>query len=340
VIHHLTGELAVDRSSAGNIGGVYDRKAATWSAETCDLLGIPLAMLPERLVASSDTVGVLSAARAAALGLPAGIPVIAGGVDAAMATLAAGVTSEGQHVVMIGTSMCWCFISQTVDARHGLISMPNVFGSAADAYVFGGASTAGAAVTWFRDEFCRDLAGSGFDALEAGAAAIPEGAEGLLFLPYLMGERSPIWDGKASGAFVGLTLYHTRDHLYRALLEGVTFALQHNIEAGMRGSAALDEALIVVGGAARSDLWMQIIADVTGRPVLTIEQEVEAAMGASLLAAYGAGLVSAEAVRKGWVRLVPRASPRAGSTRRYQQAFAAYKALYPALKDVMHALNR
>jgi xylulokinase len=117
VIHHLTGELAVDRSSAGNIGGVYDRNTATWSDETCAALGIPIAMMPERLVASSDVVGKLTTAAAAQLGLPAGVPVIAGGVDAAMATLAAGVTSAGQHVAMIGTSMCWGFISQDGRSR-------------------------------------------------------------------------------------------------------------------------------------------------------------------------------------------------------------------------------
>jgi xylulokinase len=116
--------------------------------------------------------------------------------------------------------MCWGYITREVDARHGLVSMPHVFGDARDTYVFGGAITAGAAVTWFRDNFCRDaeaaaLAGNRdvHDLLDAGAAQVGEGAEGVLFLPYLMGERSPIWDGQASGAFVGLSLYHRRDHL-------------------------------------------------------------------------------------------------------------------------------
>src|SRR6185369_15197250 len=187
--------------------------------------------------------------------------------------------------------------------RHGLVSMPHVFGGARDMYVFGGAITAGSAVTWFREQFCRDethaAIARGVDVhelLDAAAREVPAGAEGVLFLPYLMGERSPIWDAKASGAFAGLSLYHRRAHLYRAVLEGVTFALRHNIEAGARGAASLDEPLIVVGGAAHSDLWMQIIADVTARPVLTIAEDVEAAMGAALLAAYGAKLVSADDV--------------------------------------------
>ena len=345
VIHALTGELAVDRSSAGNIGGVYDMKRACWSGEMLDVLGIPASTMPPRIVGSADTVGTLTSDAAERVGLVAGIPVIAGGVDAAVATFAAGVTRPGQHVAMIGSSMCWGYMTRDVDPRHGLVAMPYVYGTAQDAYVFGGASTAGAAVTWFRDNFCRDLAADaqrGVDVhavLDAEARDVAEGADGVLFLPYLMGERSPIWDGKASGAFAGLSFVHTRAHLYRAVLEGVTFALRHNIEAGAKGAAALDDDLIVVGGAAHSDLWMQIIADVTGRRVLTIEEDVEAAMGDVLLAAFAAGLASDDDVRRGFVTLVPRATPRSGKATVYDRMFASYKALYPALKDTMHALH-
>jgi xylulokinase len=345
VIHALTGELAVDRSSAGNIGGVYDMARATWSGEMLDALGIPRDAMPARLVASSDVVGGLTPRAAQRLGLRAGTPVMAGGVDAAVATFAAGVTRPRQHVAMIGSSMCWGYLSRAVDARHGLVAMPYVFGDPQDAYVFGGAITAGAAVTWFRDHFARDVAatarergGDAHDILDAEAREVAAGAEGVLFLPYLMGERSPIWDARASGAFVGLSLYHRRAHLYRAVLEGVTFALRHNIEAGARGAAHLDEALIVVGGAAHSDLWMQIVADVTARPVLTIAEDVEAAMGAALLAAYGARLAGDDDVRRGWVTLEPRAKPRAEGKEIYDRAFAAYKALYPALAPTMHDL--
>jgi len=346
VIHALTGEIAVDRSSAGNIGGVYDIRAGTWSAEMLAALGIPASMMPERLVASTDVVGTLTAAAASRLGLPSGTPVIAGGVDAAVATLAAAVTRAGQHVAMIGSSMCWGYITRDVDASHGLVSMPNVFGGPGDFYVFGGAMAAGASVAWFRDQFCRDVTTEArergadvHELLDAAAADVQEGADGLLFLPYLMGERSPIWDGKASGAFVGLSLYHRREHLYRAVLEGVAFALQHNIDAGRAAAATLDEGLIVVGGAAQSDLWMQIIANVTTRPVRTIGEDVEAAMGAALLAAYGAGLVGADGVRRGWVTLVPRAQPRPEAVATYARRFASYKALYPALRATMHDLH-
>jgi len=347
VIYRLTGEIAVDHCSAGNIGGVYDIARRAWSAEMLDALGIERSKMPERLVDSSDAVGTLTPHAAAQLGLDARTLVVAGGIDAAVATFAAGVTQTGQHVAMIGTSMCWGYVNQHVDASHGLVAMPHVFNGSQDLYVFGGASTAGASVAWFRDQFCRaELEAAKATAhqdahrlLEEAAARVPAGADGVMFLPYLMGERSPVWDAKASGAFVGLNLVDTRAHLYRAVLEGVAFALRHNIEAGRRGAQRLDERLIVVGGAAHSDLWMQIIADVTGFPVYTIEQDVEAAMGAALLAALGAGLVTRERAQHGWVTLIERARPDASREALYAERFGVYADLYPALRSLMHRLQ-
>ena len=342
----LTGELAVDHSSAGNIGGVYDMAARGWSETMLAALDIPLAMMPQRLLYCGEVVGGLLEDWATRLGLQAGMPVLAGGVDAAMATLAAGVTQPGNHVAMIGTSMCWGYLNQRVDAHHGLVSMPHVYNGHRDLYIFGGAITAGASVSWFREQFCQaeeqQAKASGQDSLvllEQSAMNIPAGSEGGLFLPYLMGERSPVWDDRASGSFVGLNLYHSRIHLYRAVLEGVSFALRHNIEAGTRGAHSLDPRLIVVGGASHSDLWMQIIADVTRLPVYTIVQEVEAALGAALLAAHTVGLVSDGAMDKGWVHLALRAEPKAENVEAYDRVFAEYLKLYPALRPIMHNLQ-
>lgn len=342
----LTGQVAVDHSSAGNIGGVYDVVQRSWSDEALGMLGIPRSMMPDRLVESSAVVGPLLPEWAEKMGLPAGLPMMAGGVDAAVATLAAGAAQPGNHVAMIGTSMCWGTIRQTVDARHGLISMPHVFNGSEDLYVFGGAITAGASVTWFRETFCSAEvirgAAEGLDPhmlLERDAAQLAPGSDGILFLPYLMGERSPIWDAQASGTFVGLSLHHGRPELYRAVLEGVTYALHHNMQAGALGMGAIDPQLIVVGGASHSDMWMQIIADVTGREVYTIAEDVEASLGAAVLAAFGAGLIDGDEVRRGWVRPVPRASPDAKAHRRYAELFEQYIALYPAIKPVMRRLH-
>lgn len=342
----LTGEVAVDHSSAGNIGGVYDVAARGWSRPMLDALGIDPGLMPERLLHCGEVVGALLPDWAERLGLAAGMPVLAGGVDAAMATFAAGVTRPGNHVAMIGTSMCWGYLNQQVDARHGLVSFPHVFNGAHDLYIFGGAITAGASVSWFREQFCQAEEQQGRDSgedshaiLERAAVQVPAGSDGLLFLPYLMGERSPVWDDRASGSFVGLSLYHSRIHLYRAVLEGVSFALRHNIEAGQRGARHLDPRLIVVGGASHSDLWMQIISDITGYPVDTIVQEVEAALGAALLAAHSAGLVDEAQVHRGWVQLRPRAEPQPERVALYSRLFSDYVALYPALKPVMHHLQ-
>ena len=343
VIHRLTGEIAVDHSSAGNIGGIYDLQARAWSPEMLDALGLPAALMPSRLVDPTDIVGGITEAVGARLGLRAGTPVMAGGVDAAIATFAAGVTAPGQHVAMIGTSMCWGYIAPATEAANRLIAFPNVVDTATDLYVFGGAGTAGAAISWFREQFCQAEIAAGrangtdpHRLLDQSAARIAPGADGIVFLPYLMGERSPVWDGQASGAFVGLNLFHTRAHLYRAVLEGVTYALRHNMEAGAKGSAQLDSRLIVVGGAAKSDLWMQIIADVTRYPVWTIREDVEAAIGAARLAALGCGLVRPDDAN--WVTLVERAQPDPAAAARYDALFAIYATLYPALASAMHGL--
>ena len=343
--YKLTGEIAVDHCSAGNIGGVYNIEKRDWSTKACRMLGIPKTMLPERLVPSDGIVGGLLPEMARKLGLAAGTPIVAGGVDAAVATLAAGVVAPGNHVAMIGTSMCWGFVNHQVDARHGLISMPHVNNPQQDIYTFGGAITAGASVTWFIEQFCsadKQLAKSQgcsvHQLLEEKSKDLAPGAEGLIFLPYLMGERSPIWDAKASGTLVGLSLYHTRYHMYRAVLEGVTFALKDNIESGKACAERLDNELIVVGGAAFSDMWMQIIADITGYPVLTIKEEVEAPLGDCFLAAKAAGIIqNADEIRQ-WFTLQPRATPDTKRHERYNEIFKTYRSVYKNLKGDMHQL--
>ncbi len=344
VIQRLTGEIAVDHSSAGNIGGIYDLAARSWSTEMLDALGLPAALMPPRLVDPTDIVGGITPDVAARLGLRAGTPVMAGGVDAAIATFAAGVSAPGQHVAMIGTSMCWGYIAPTTNAANRLIAFPYVVDVAKELYVFGGAGTAGAAISWFREQFChgetlaaREEGLDPHNLLDIAAAKIAPGADGVVFLPYLMGERSPVWDSRASGAFVGLNLFHTRAHLYRAVLEGVTFALRHNMEAGAKGSAALEPRLIVVGGAAKSDLWMQIVADVTDYPVWTILEDVEAAIGAARLAALGCGLVRQDDTS--WITLIERARPNRAARQRYDEIFAIYVDLYPALAEAMGKLS-
>lgn len=345
--YHITGELAVDHSSASNIGGVYDMENRSWSEVTLDMLGIPSTMMPKRLVGSGEIVGGILTEVAEELGLEPGTPCVAGGVDAAVATYAAGVCGSGDHVAMIGTSMCWGFINNSTDAKHGLISMPHVVHSEDNIYVFGGAISAGASISWFIDQFCQaekiEAEKTGKDVhtfLEEKATQINPGSEGLIFLPYLMGERSPVWDSQASGVMLGLSLFHSRHHMYRAVIEGVTFALRDNMECGKAGAENLNKQLIVVGGAAFSDMWMQIIADITGYPVLTLAEEVEAPLGDCALAAAAVGLIDSPERIKDWSTLVPRAEPNEDTHEIYSSMFEEYRSIYQNTKENMHKLNQ
>lgn len=337
LIRSLTGELAVDHSSAGNIGGVYDLGKRDWSPEACALLDIDIGRLPGRLVASHDVVGQLHARGAELTGLAVGTPACAGGVDAAAATLSAGVLAPGRHVAMMGTSMCWGFVHDTHPTQPGLVSMPYVLHPQQLTYTFGGAATAGAVPIWIRDQ----LGGpTGLAQLDTRAGRVQPGSGGVLFLPYLMGERSPIWDPDARGTITGLTLNHTRDHIYRAGLEGVAYALRHNIEHGRRADYPLDDVLHVVGGATQSPLWLQIMADVTQLPIVAARGG-EAAYGDAMLGAVGTGLADTDDLI-GWGEdpgRTTRIDPNPAAAAIYDELYPHYVGLYDDLRERFASLQ-
>jgi xylulokinase len=336
----------VDYSSAGNIGGVFDVKQRSWSSEMLKKLGIPERFMPERLVASSEIVGRVHREGAEKSGLKEGTPIVAGGVDAPVATLAAGAFQPETHVAMVGTSMCWGFITPKSNLSKGLVSMPYVYEPKKFIYSFGGAITAGAVVSWFVDQFggaereaARILGSSEPALLDRAAQEIPAGSGGLVTLPYFMGERNPIWDPYASGTMVGLNLSHTRAHVYRSMLEGVAYSLRHNMEE-VTGKLKLSEELILVGGAAKSDLWVKIFSDITGYRIKTIKEDVEAPLGDALLAALGAGLIDDPSLMKSWFTLEERSIPDKENRRVYDAGFAFYKQLYKDLQQTMGRMAR
>lgn len=344
VIHRLTGEVAIDHTSAGNLGGIYDIHRRAWSQEMAEALGIPLDRMPQRIVPSHEVVGRVTAEAAQATGLAEGTPVVAGGVDAPVATLSAGAFRKGHHVAMVGTSMCWGFITEQANLTPALVSYPHAVDPMTNLYTFGGAATAGAVVRWFRDtlgqverEAAERLGVDAYSLLELESMKIPAGSEGLLVLPYFMGERSPIWDGNARGTIMGLSLYHTRAHLYHAFMEGVAFALRHNMECAP-AEVPMDREMILVGGAARSMVWPQIFADVTGFPVRTVEQDVEAPLGDALLAGMGTGLIDRPEVLLDWLTYREPVQPRDERKAVYDRLFQEYKALYESLKRNMERL--
>ncbi|MGQ9700754.1 MAG: FGGY-family carbohydrate kinase [Candidatus Bipolaricaulaceae bacterium] len=343
--YRCTGQLAMDFSSAGNLGGIFDLRRRTWSEEMAEVLGIPLELMPERLVGSTDVIGELTPEAAKRCGLVPGVPVVAGGIDAPMATLSAGAIEPGDNVAMMGTSTCWGVVHRGEGLSPNLVSMPHVVNPREEIYTWGGSATSGALIRWFRDNFGqleKETAGKvGLDAyqlLDRQAERISPGSNGLLVLPYFMGERAPLWDPQARGVVLGLTLYHTRAHLYRALLEAAAYSLRYSVETGEKGGLKMKKEVRLVGGAAKSSLWPQILADVLGRPILVPLGNAEAPLADALLAGIGAGLFSDHRIIAEWINKTNVFYPHEEAHLRYSYLYKLYQELYQSVRAVMHDL--
>lgn len=345
VEYKMTSELAVDYSSAGNIGGVFDIDELEWSKEACEMLGIPVEKFPERLVASDDIVGEMTEEAAEQCGLEVGTPVLAGGVDAPMATLAAGAFERGDNVSMMGTSTCWGTVHEGEGLAKELVSFPHVADSEKKIYTFGGSATTGGLIEWFKNEFAGVEVQAGeladvdpFELLSMKVEDIPAGSEGLVALPYFKGERSPIWDPDARGMLVGLTLYHDKEHLYRALMEAGAYSLQHNIEVAEDIGIPLNDETSVVGGVSNSELWMEILSDVTGRRMTVPAGGVGAPLGDALLVGVGTGLFEEYDVVSEWTETGDVYEPDWNNHKTYSEYYDIYKRLYRNTEAEIHRL--
>jgi xylulokinase len=297
-------------------------------------VGLPAGKLPA-IVDAGSTVGGLLPGPAAALGLPAGIPVVAGLNDAYASCLGAGLLEPGDALDTGGSAGGLVIYADREPVVPGAwIGPAPVHGR----WLVGGAMAAtGRALDWLAGSLLDGDVGTA--ALIEEAALIAPGADGLVFLPYLAGERSPIWDPEARGAFVGLTLAHGRGHLARAVLEGSAFALRHVAEPIAAAGFPITE-LRFAGGSARSDAWNRIKSDVLGVPA-AVPAIVETAMvGSAVLAAVGVGAHrDLRAAIRGMVRIDHRLSPDPSVRAIYDARMATYRSLYPALAPAMHELG-
>lgn len=337
LVYRLTGETKVDLSAAGNLGGLYDFDRRGWSREMADLLGLDLAHQPSTLCASTDIAGGLTAEFAASLGLAQGTPVLCGTVDCLAAMLSIGCVGEGDNAAILGTSLNWGYLTGKRPSDPNLVSMPYCLSPEKLTYVYGGASTAGALPRWFMQNFVGSETQADYARMEAEAVNIPAGAEGLLLLPYFMGERTPIWDESASGLFMGLSLTHTRGHLYRAILESSAFALR-DIIASIAGEMKVGRVYLT-GGGAKSPLWRRIFADVTGLTVVSPTNPLEAPMGDAFMAGLATGLIDRPERIASWTELGTPDLPNAQNHERYTRLFEVYRSVYQHAKGDMKALR-
>jgi xylulokinase len=328
----LTGELVLNVSDA-SIPFAFDQRACDWSEELIAAFGVPRGLYPA-VAPSQQIIGGLLPEVAQAVGLPPGVPVIAGGEDTSAAGLSAGAVEPGQAMLSLGTGGSIYIVTETPLAHPQLLIFAHVLERR---WFAGGTIVAfGASLAWGRD-----LLGQGdFEQMTALAAQSEPGAQGLIFLPYLSGELQPINDGHARGVFFGLSLNTSQAEFIRAIMEGVAFAMAHNILVAEEVGATVSE-LRAVGGPTRSPLWCQIIADITGRPLIVLKDNPGAPLGDVFLAAAAVGLIpdaGQAAVRAAQVERVY--APRPEYQPLYRDLFATYRALYPDLKARFAQLAR
>jgi len=324
----LTGKLAMDKAD-GSGTMLFDLAGRDWSSELLADLGVPPEWLPPTFEGPEVT-GEVTVGAAAETGLRAGTPVVAGGGDQAAQAVGVGAVRPGIVGLTLGTSGVVfastdsCLIEPEGRLHAFCHALPNRW------HLMGVMLSAAGSLQWYRDTLAPEAS---FDQLMAEAAEAPAGCEGLIFLPYLSGERTPYPDPLARGAWIGLTLRHKRGHLTRAVLEGVAFGLKDSFALIQDAGLGRIEQVRISGGGARSTLWKQILADVLESEFATVNTTEGAAYGAAILAGVATGAWrDVESACAELIRIIDRVSPDPKREDLYRPIHEQYKELYPALK--------
>ena len=330
----LSGDRATDMADASGTL-LLDVAHRRWSREVLEAVELDERLLPT-LYESPDVCGAISADGAAATGLRRGTPVVAGAGDQAAGATGMGIVSPGSVSATIGTSGVVFAATDrpALDPKGRLHTFCHAIPERW--HVMGVTQAAGYSLRWFRDQFgaTGDPAQGAYERLMTEASAAPAGSDGLLWAPYLMGERTPHLDPHARGALVGISAAHTRAHVTRAILEGVAFSLRDTLTIFAELKIPV-ESIRLGGGGARGALWRQVQADVYGMPVGVLDVEEGPAYGAALLAGVGVGnWTSVENASDATVRVSQRIEPDAQHVALMNRQYRAYRKLYPALRDI------
>ena len=347
----LTDRQVVNIGGAPFYGVAYNLAEAQFDEALMEEIGIPMAILPA-LHLCEDIIGEVTPQAAVETGLAAGTPVTAGQVDFNASCIAAGVIDEGDIMSNLGTVGNFGVIFKDIgfaysDIGLSMINLPFTI-DAHDTYMtIPSTTTGGQSIRYLRDQFSpyeieveRVLGVSSYDLLNMQAAKVPLGSDGLIILPYLMGERTPIWDTTARGVIFGLSLNHGKGHLVRAMMEAVAYALYDSYRLIEQSGLRLNTPIILNEGGAVSTLWRQIITDVFNVPTVLVKRRTGAPFGDAILAGVATGVFADYGVAKQWAEYVDRMAPIPGHHEQYMEHFALYKSIYEHVKDDFRALAR
>ncbi|MDW8327108.1 MAG: FGGY-family carbohydrate kinase [Anaerolineales bacterium] len=330
IVHRLTGEFSIERNWALE-SGLFDLHREDWDDTLLTLSTIERSWLG-KVHWPAEAVGQVTTAAAEFTGLAPGTPVVAGSADHIASAFSAGLQMQGDLLVKLGGAgdILYCLETLTVDPRLFLDYhvIPGKF------LINGCMAASGSIIKWFRNEFAPAFS---YAELDAEAEALTPGAEGLILLPYFLGEKTPIFDPQARGLFLGLTLTHRRAHLYRAILEGISFGFYHHLQVLAELGFTATRARVTNGGA-RSRLWKQITADVLGLPLEQIAHHPGSSLGAAFIAGMGIGAFQDWDEIERYITIEATTEPNMAHHTRYQELFYLYRRAYERLKDLFPQL--
>jgi xylulokinase len=341
VIYKLTKKYVIDAHTATEFNPLLNIKTVSWDDRFAKDI-VSLEKLPE-IGWSNEIAGRVTGEAAVETGIPEGTPVNFGAVDALSEAVSVGVVDTGELMIMYGSTAFFIFLIEKPVPTNELWLEAGAFKGQYE--YSAGLSTSGSATTWFRDQFGKDLmaaesagGSNAYATLAEEAASSPIGANGLIMLPYMSGERTPIFDPKARGVIAGLSLSHTRGDVYRVMLEGTAFAIRMNLEAMQKAGAQIKHG-VAVGGGASNELWLQMVSDVSGIPQLLPEKTIGASYGDAFLAGLAVGAIeNLDVLKKYWVRIKREILPDMEKKKVYDQLYFLFKDLYQQSKPVVHQL--
>lgn len=332
--YRLTGNIQMEYSdAAGTL--MLDVSNREWSKEILNQFNIDVEICPQ-LVESTAKIGELKTELTEELGISNSISVFSGGADNPCAAVGAGIVKPNQAMVSIGTSGVFLTYEERGDKEYkGQLHffnhvIPNAF------YSMGVTLSAGSSLNWFKKQFAPN---DSFESLLENVNLIEPGSNGLLFAPYISGERTPYTDSDIRGTFLGIDISHTKDHFVRAVLEGITFSLRDSQELMREHTGKSFNQVVSVGGGAKNKDWLQMQADIFNTPIVTLKTEQGPAMGAAMIAAVGLGWYpNFEECSEIFVQIKEEFKPDSAAVKKYESIYQNYRDIYPAIKKISHQL--